>query len=124
MWYRLGLLTILIAVLTLPVGLLAAMFVGVQAAAVVFIVGWLLLTPLVPILGSLWAGDGDAESSAEPDDPLTELKRRYAAGEIGEAEYERRLENLLEAESAERASDVRSDESGRPASRGLERELE
>ncbi|WP_226006893.1 SHOCT domain-containing protein [Natrinema salinisoli] len=43
-------------------------------------------------------GDDASESAptgdAEPT-PLEELKRRYAAGEIDEAEFERRLERLV-----------------------------
>lgn len=122
MWHKLGLLTTLVAVLTLPVGLLTAMFVGVRPAAVVFIVGWLLLVPLIPILGGLLLHGPEAgEASSEP---LTELKRRYASGEIGEEEFARRVERLLETESAERDFEVRAERRVDDADRAVERELE
>jgi uncharacterized membrane protein/ribosomal protein L37E len=39
----------------------------------------------------------NGETATEPD-PLAALRTRYARGEIGEAEFERRLERLLESE--------------------------
>jgi len=41
-----------------------------------------------------------AESAADTDDPLETLKRQYARGEIDEAEFERRLDGLLDSDSA------------------------
>lgn len=102
-----GALTALVAVLTLPVGLLAGLFVGLEAAAIVFIVGWLLLVPGIPILGEeLLPAITDRIPArrgpeADPDpavDPVAELKRQYAEGEISEAEFERRVEQVLEAD--------------------------
>ncbi|WP_207289168.1 SHOCT domain-containing protein [Haloterrigena alkaliphila] len=81
---------------------------GLEAlAGAVAVAGWFLLTPILLFWGEevavLLAGDGENESTApshqtEPDvdaDPLEELKRRYAAGEIDDAEFERRLERLV-----------------------------
>ena len=49
------------------------------------------------------ADKGD-EPVYEPVDPVTELQNRYAAGELSEAEFEAKLERLLDAnERAERA---------------------
>jgi len=126
MWSRSSLarLTPLFAVVTLPLGILAAIFVSLPAALAVFVVGWLLLTPTSAILfgqptpGSSWANDGvdelvqermkeemeeaigedDERSSA---DPVEELRDRYARGEIDELELERRLDALLETEDVE-----------------------
>jgi len=91
-----------VAVLTLPLGLLSGLFFGFEAAAVVFVVGWFLLTPLIPIVGNEVAPplarrlrDGNEGGEGETD-PLAELKSRYARGEIGDAEFERRAERLLE----------------------------
>lgn len=89
-------LTPLFAVVTLPLGILTAIFVGTLPAVAVFVVGWLLLTPATAILfGPPTAGtaDGevqklvqeriraerpeavDGESSA---DPVEKLRERYA----------------------------------------------
>ncbi|ELY54983.1 SHOCT domain-containing protein [Natronococcus jeotgali] len=49
-------------------------------------------------------GADESEPTRESVDPVTELQRRYAAGELSEAEFERKLERLLDAdERAERA---------------------
>jgi len=109
----LGLLVPVLAVVTLPLGLLTALFVGLTQAAVVFVVGWLLLVPLAAILagvlkhhsaemtapdeGVLASGTGSSGATADADeDPVEVLRDRYARGEIDEAELERRLDALLE----------------------------
>lgn len=88
----------LIAVITLPIGLLTAIFFGGLSAAVVFVVGWFLLVPLFGIL-SEWtesSGDGDFEHDDRTDtDSIALLKDRYARGEIDESEFEERVEKLL-----------------------------
>jgi uncharacterized membrane protein len=95
-----GLLTAVVAVVTLPLGILTALFVGTEEAAVVFVVGWLLLVPLIAIVGDELAGAGE-EDGEEPAGPLEELKGRYARGEIDEAEFERRVDRLLETEEGD-----------------------
>ncbi|WP_459193356.1 SHOCT domain-containing protein [Halosimplex sp. J119] len=109
-----GGITAVVAILTLPVGLLAGLFVGFEVAAVVFIVGWFLLTPLIPIVANeVWpairgrgsSSEGEA-ADADADDPLGELKARYARGEIGDAEFERRMERLVEIEDVEVSGSV------------------
>jgi len=97
---RLEALAGVVAVGTLPVGILTAVFVGGIEALVVFVVGWLLVTPVLGIVAETVAG-GDAGESAHGEtarDPLETLRDRYASGEIGEAEFERRVERLLETE--------------------------
>jgi len=110
-------LTPLFAVVTLPLGILAGLFSGLTAAAVVFVVGWLLLTPASAILfGSPSPGAGGIDDEVQrlvqermraeiqgpgesrPNDPVKELRDRYARGEIDEAELEQRLDALLETE--------------------------
>lgn len=96
---------------------------------VVFIVGFAVVLPLAGILF-----DDEEETVAEsgpdpePDvDPLAELRRRYAEGEIDELEFERRLERLLETEdeatAREYAERLRRDrETGRGSDHDGERE--
>ena len=111
-------LTPLFAVITLPAGILAGLFVGLEAAAVVLVVGWLVLVPASAILFGPGSPVGlptdDLEEAIElaeraktlgatggtgdEEDPLQQLRERYAQGEIDEAELERRLEALLELE--------------------------
>lgn len=106
-------LWLLVAVLTLPLTALAAVVGGalplpdVVLGPVVTgipIVGWFLLTPLLLLFGEEVAdavvgppeGSDPAHGSSETtEDPVETLKRRYAAGDVGEAEFERRLERLL-----------------------------
>jgi uncharacterized membrane protein len=115
---RLYLLTPLFAVATLPVGILTALFVGPLAAAVVFVVGWLLLVPVTAILfgGEMMSGPmsedfeqrveaemeaaitGSATTDEPSEDPVEVLRQRYARGEISDHELERGLEALLETE--------------------------
>lgn len=113
-------LTPLFAFITLPLGILAAIIVGLSAALVVFVVGWLLLTPASAILfgnptpGPTWADDEveqlvqerikeqiRAKTEEQSTDPLDELRARYARGEIDELELERRLDALLEMEAVD-----------------------
>lgn len=111
-------LTAVVAVATLPVGILTAVFVSLTAALAVFVVGWLLL---VPVFGILSDGPGTTETerttglSSEQTagesgedghedaarDPIEELRERYASGEIDELELERRLDALLEMEDVD-----------------------
>jgi len=104
----------IVAVATLPLAALSAIFVGESAAAVVAIVGWLFLVPVLGILSDHvdlreYLGERRRGRPSEPasddgeeaDDALQRLRERYAAGEIGDAEFERRLERLLETEDIE-----------------------
>lgn len=66
--------------------------------------GWglpLVALGAVVVLGGLaWVVLSRSEASTdETDDALAALKRRYVAGEIDEATYERRLETLFETET-------------------------
>jgi hypothetical protein len=117
-------LVAVIAVATLPVGILTALFVGLVPAAVVFVVGWLFLVPVVAILQDALGEPGPVEEavstamtdavseaaseatsgrspSGNSEDPLETLRARYAAGEIDEVEFERKVERLLETEDVD-----------------------
>ncbi|KDS90779.1 hypothetical protein FK85_10245 [Halorubrum saccharovorum] len=91
-----------------------------------FILGFFVLVPLVLLMGDdfpLVASEGSNGASA--DEPLATLRERYATGEIGEEEFERKLDRLLETEElADRvdAGDANRRES--PDRRERETELE
>lgn len=90
------------AVGTLPIGILTAIFVGGQAAAVVFVVGWLLLVPLGGVINEeILADESESEETTDAEDPVATLRERYAAGEIDDVEFERRLEEILATEDVE-----------------------
>lgn len=115
-------LTPFFAVVTLPAGILAGIFAGLQTALVVFVVGWLLLVPATAVLFPNPMGPGRDISeevneavqeemnqsvrqagarNEESGDPIEELRQRYARGEIDERELERGLEALLETEGVD-----------------------
>jgi|AntRauTorcE11898_2_1112593.scaffolds.fasta_scaffold01410_5 uncharacterized membrane protein len=109
----------IIAVATLGIGATTAILGLGEVTGIVFVVGWLLLTPLSAILGELSfvqnlvssstrereSSNASAGADAEADAALAELKRRYARGDIDEVEFERRTALLLENESLD---DVRA----------------
>jgi hypothetical protein len=80
-------------------------------------------------LGGLRSNSPDATESnrsaddadAEPSDPLTILRERYARGEIDEAEFERRVERLLETDSIDAARRSRDWEDERDRESAVER---
>lgn len=100
----------LVAVVTLPAVILSFLYVGLQAALVVGVVGWLLLLPASAILygvltrpGSLHneIDQGVAEATMDDiqtEDPVEKLRQRYAEGDIDEQQLERGLDALLETE--------------------------
>jgi len=62
----------------------------------------LLLLPLAPVRGTVWVAEQLAEEAERQLDPravrrrrLTELEARYAAGEIGDAEFELLEDQIL-----------------------------
>ncbi len=93
-------LWLLVAVVTLPVMMLATMLSIPFGAEAAMIIGWFLLTPVLLFWGEEIATliYGPAPEETERD-PVEVLKRRYAAGEIDEAEFEARLEELLDADT-------------------------
>jgi len=84
-------------------------------ADVIIIAALLLAPPIYAVLitglfvlttVSLWAlmREDETETGSDPVDPVTKLQDRYAAGELSEDEFEKRLEGLLD--SNDRATDA------------------
>ena len=100
-------LWLLIGVVTFGLVLFAAALDFDALARVIVAVGWFLLTPIFLFFGSHIADTVFEDEEAEPvesDDPIETLQDRYARGEITEAEFERRVEGLLETEGSADAS--------------------
>lgn len=96
-----------IAIVTLPAAGLAGLAGIPGLAEAIVILGWLCLTPVFLFWGDLVAGWVFGPEEEEGNLAATEmLKRRYAAGDIDEAEFERRLDGLLASEHRERERDL------------------
>ncbi len=127
------------AVLTLGLGL-TALFLDVEQWYLIFVVGWLLVVPLLSILfegrsdsvgdrvveeversvveeverslgGSSGSNRADGSGAgpavpADREDVLDLLRERYARGELDDAEFERKVQRLLETESLADAEDL------------------
>jgi hypothetical protein len=138
-------LTASISVLTLGLGIVAAVL-GVPNWWLIFVVGWLVLTPLSAILFDV---DDEAEGTLEPPSPprpsewseadadqsatggsestqdaLETLRDRYARGELSEEQFERKLEKLLQTETVEDARDRMADAAERSREREGERDAD
>lgn len=101
-------------------GLLAA---GVSGFWLAFPVGFGGVLPLAVGLARLYQRGDSAPSTADDggeveDDPIATLRERYARGELTDAEFERRVEKLIETESVDHPVKTRDLE------RGHERERE
>lgn len=87
---------------------------GVSAFWVAFPIGFGGLLPLSVVLAKVYesnrAGTDEHESTPasddQRDDALATLRDRYARGEISEAEFEERVERLLETESLDSADSL------------------
>jgi len=113
-----------IAVLTLGLTALAGAVAPGQIPGMIAISGLIIALPLTAILGDRLpyvASEDDAESTAtepvtangdtgttdtEDDHAVAKLRDRYARGEIDEAEFERRLDQLLATEDLDETVDA------------------
>ncbi|WP_435117640.1 SHOCT domain-containing protein [Halolamina sp. C58] len=95
----------LVLVVTLGLSALTAVLSLGALPAVVAIAGWLIVAPALAIL-TYYEDDAEADSESETaDSPVATLRERYARGDLTEAEFERRLDTLLETEPAEQSTE-------------------
>lgn len=109
---------------------MAALFTDQSWWLAALIVGYVVVVPLVSMLfdadaddewgadsmddwwddtwGGMWRDrSSETTDSNEPSEtPLETIRRRYAAGELTEAQFERKLERLLETETLEDVEDA------------------
>ncbi len=105
-------------------GLVAVLGFGITAmfavlsleflVAPTFVLSYFVLLPLIAILGDDFPLVASEDESAATEsgttaatDPVDRLRERYANGEIDEAEFERKLDRLLETEDLERRAESR-----------------
>ena len=109
-----GSYTSIVSLLVLGVGLMG-LFFGVENWWLVFVIGYAVVVPIVAIVTG---EDGTDEATDAPEkdghaedrsiteskaDALDTLRERYAEGELSEAQFEAKLEALLETETLEDA---------------------
>lgn len=93
----------------------------------VFVIGFVAVLPAATKLAEWYESRSTDVDETEPEDDdeqasaLATLRDRYASGEIDEAEFERRVERLLETESVE---DAETAYGGATAEAEREKELE
>ncbi len=75
------------------------------------LLGYIVVVPLTALMfgdsetiREYWEDEDVSVPEAEEAEPVETLKRRYAAGELTDAEFERKLERLMETEAAEAAT--------------------
>ena len=124
----------LVAVLSVLTFGLTAFFTVLGLGSLIpatFVFGFFLVVPLVALLGEslpFVESDNDDPSTVREatdetaDDPVRELRSRYARGELSDEEFERRLERLLETEELERYLEAELDEGRRTNDRVFEYE--
>jgi uncharacterized membrane protein len=107
------------AILTLGLGVIA-LVLGVDYWWLVFVVGWLLVVPLIDVLSGTddevdweqWAArgaDDEGATVADREDALDLLRERYARGELDDEAFERKVERLLATESLDDAETLLAD---------------
>jgi len=106
------------AILTLGLGVIA-LVLGVDYWWLVFVVGWLLVVPLIDVFSGTddevdWDQRADREvddgaTVGDREDALDLLRERYARGELDDEAFERKVERLLETESLDDAETLLAD---------------
>lgn len=120
-----------IGVLTLPMMMLLDTIGPELFAEVAMITGWFVLTPLFLFWGEdiaavLFSSEEETTSEDADDEPIQELKRRYAEGKIDEEEFERRLDRLVAMDESDSKQFSSGSESltGTSTERNLQQETE
>lgn len=115
---------VIVAVLAAFVALAA---IDSSVAIVLAVFGLLFGGGLIrELTAALEAGDGDEPSATEPEpaadreDALERLRTRYADGELIDAEFERRLEVLLETETVADVERYLEDRDGQSNAHGID----
>lgn len=124
----LGLLGVLTFGLT---ALLAVLGLG-TAVPVTFVVGFFIVLPIAAILGDDFplieskseSVDTSGSDAKTGENPVKTLRDRYASGEIGDDEFERRLDRLLETEGIADEIDWRREGGTDEETGNIESELE
>lgn len=107
---------------------LAAMFLGFSWWLPFMLFGYIVLVPLVAILFGdesdigEWVGEEEEElrtqtATDDDSDPLEDLRRRYANGELTEEQFEHKVETLLQTETVEDAAEWQRDRERESANR-------
>lgn len=106
-----GILAVALVASLLGVSLLATGEILALGPLIVGILGFLYLTgdsdqinQWLASRTSEWVDSQDGTAINTKEDALTILRQRYARGEIDQAEFERRLNDLLETETVEQAA--------------------
>ena len=106
-----GILAVALVASLLGVSLLATGEILALGPLIVGILGFLYLTgdsdqinQWLASRTSEWVDSQDGTAINTNEDAMTILRQRYARGEIDQAEFERRLNDLLETETVEQAA--------------------
>ena len=106
-----GILAVALVASLLGVSLLATGEILALGPLIVGILGFLYLTgdsdqinQWLASRTSEWVDSQDGTAINTKEDAMTILRQRYARGEIDQAEFERRLNDLLETETVEQAA--------------------
>lgn len=103
-----GIVAVSIVATLLGLGMLASGQILAFGPLLLGVLGFVYLkTDSDPI--DQWLNARDGASTDTEVDALTVLRRRYARGELDQAEFERRLDDLLETETVEQATNHREE---------------
>lgn len=110
-------MTLLVGIFAFGLTALAGAVGLTSLSSVFFITGFFILIPLIWVLGDSFplvdtTAGPEAKGRTERSDtnPVRELRERYVRGEIDDAEFDRRLDRLLETEDVERLYDRNTSE--------------